>query len=233
MYSVAMVCEGPADRAIIEAVLDHYLEDYEPLSIQPPTGLVGGDAGPFGGGWKGVRRWCRNEVAAQGGVDHVAVLQNADLLVVQVDADVAAEDEVDRARPCPPPAASADEIRALVLQWLGVTQVPDKVVLCIPSMASETWALVAIFPTDDAVVACEPPPFHGECVECRTDIKALLRRLGKRLRYKLVVSQEGELKNLANGYRAQKDKLTTGWTDVLRKCSEARRFDTDLRAAMA
>ena len=199
MYRVAVVCEGPADRAIIEAVLDYYLEDYESLPIQPPTGLIGGDAGLFGGGWKGVKRWCENEASVRGGLHRVAVLQNADLLVVQVDADVAAEDEVDRARPCPPPAASADEIRALVLQWLGLNRVPDKVVLCIPSMASETWALVALFPADGAVVVCEPPPADGACVECRADIKALLRRLGRRLRPKLVVSHEDDLKNLAEG----------------------------------
>jgi len=237
MYSVALVCEGPADRAIIEAVLDHYLDDYEMLSIQPPTGLIGGDAGPFGGGWKGVRRWCGSEVAAQGGLDQVAVLQNADLLVVQVDADVAEEDEISLARPCPPPADGADEIRTLVLQWLDVAHVPDKVVLCIPSMASETWALVALFPDEGAVVTCEPPPDDGECIECRTDIKALLRKLGGRHRPKnrpkLVVSQDGELKNQASGYRAQSGELTAGWTDVLGECSEARRFDTDLRTAMA
>ena len=35
-------------------VLDHYFDDYEPLAIQPPVTAIGGDAGLFGGGWKGV-----------------------------------------------------------------------------------------------------------------------------------------------------------------------------------
>ncbi len=34
MYRVALVCEGPADRAILEAVLDYYFDDYEPLPVQ-------------------------------------------------------------------------------------------------------------------------------------------------------------------------------------------------------
>ena len=235
MYRAAIVCEGPADRAILEAVLEHYFEDYEPLAIQPPTGLLGGDAGPFGGGWKGVRSWCESEVAARGGLDQVAILGNADLLVVQVDADVAAEDEIGRAQPCPPPAASADEVRALILDWLVVEALPDKVVLCVPCMASETWALAALWPSDRAVVPCDPPPEECEWLECRTDIKALLRELGKRLTPKLVVYQAGELMNQAKGYqtaRVQED-MTKGWTNVLTTCSEACRFDTELRAATA
>lgn len=53
MYRVGIICEGPTDRAIIEAVLDHYLEDYEPLAIQPPTTAIGGNSGQHGGGLEG------------------------------------------------------------------------------------------------------------------------------------------------------------------------------------
>ncbi len=232
MFRVALICEGPADRAILEAVLDHYLDDFEPLPIQPPKGVLGGDAGPFGGGWKGVRSWCR-DVAAQGGLHRVAVLENADILVIQVDADVTHDEKVDRAKPCPPPADTANEVRALVGEWLGVDTLPDKVVQCVPSMASETWALVALFPRNSAVVPCDPPRNDGQCVECRTDVKAVLRRAGKHLRPKLVVSQSGELKNQAKGYQTVQERITKGWRTVLVTCGEARRFDAELQAAMA
>jgi hypothetical protein len=86
---------------------------------------------------------------------------------------------------------------------------------------------------DGSVVPCAPQPVNGECVECRTDIKTLLRKLGKKLRPKLVVSQDGELKNQASGYQAQQSRLAARWTNVLNICSEARRFDTDLRVVMA
>ena len=232
MFRAAIVCEGPADRAILEAVLDHYLEDYESRTVQPPTGVFGGDAGPFGGGWTGVKSWCETVATTWGGVDQAAVLENTDLLVIQIDADVATEDEIERAQPCPPPSANANAVRALVLDWLEVGVVPNKVVLCIPCMASETWALVALWPTDESVVPCDPPPQTGECVECRTDIKALLRKLGKGLNPKLVVSQAGDLKNQARGYEAQQSQISIGWTKVLEICSEARRFDAELRAAL-
>ena len=178
MYRVALVCEGPTDRAILEAILDHYLGDYEPMPIQPPTGVVGGAAGPLGGGWKGVRTWCQQE-------DPATVLSNADLLIVQVDADIALDPANDCAQPCPPPTDTVRAVRALVQGWLGMDELPGKLVLCVPSMASETWALVALFPGHDAVVPCDPPPEDVPCVECRTDVKALLRKAGRNLRPKL------------------------------------------------
>lgn len=233
MYRVALVCEGPADRAILEAVLDYYFDDYEPLPVQPPLCVAGGGAGPFGGGWKGVRAWCTSEVASQGGLDRVAVLENADVLVIQVDADVAVEDEIGVARPCPPPRDTVDAVRAMLRAWLATEDLPAKVVLCVPSMASETWAFVALFPDHPKVVPCDPPTPDVECVECRTDIKKLLRRETKRFRTKLVVGQEGALKNQPEGYRAVQDRIAEGWDAVLRVCSEARRFDSELRAAVA
>lgn len=221
-----MVCEGPSDRAIIEAILDYYLGDFEPRAIQPPMTAACGDSGPFGGGWKGIQAWCKQEAMASSGLD--SILDNSDLLIIQVDSDVAADDEIGLAKPCPPPNDSANEIRVLILKWLGVSQVPDKVILCTPSMASETWALVAIFPHDASVVGCHPPPADGECIECRTDIKMRLKTSGKKLSIKLVSGQTGKLKNQARGYRVQQKKITKAWPNVVKVCSEAARFDVEL-----
>jgi len=189
MYRIGMVCEGPADRAILEAVLDSYFDDddgdYVSIAVQPPTGLIGGAAGPFGGGWKGVRHWCTSEVRAHE-VGWAALLGNVDLLILQVDADVASEPTINRAKPCPPPTGSADEVRALVLEWLGFQVLPTQVVLCVPSMASETWALVALLPQHAANVPCDPAPIAGQCMECRTDSKAILSARSRDVGAKLV-----------------------------------------------
>ena len=229
MFRVAMICEGPADRAILEAVLDHYLEDYELLPIQPPKGALGGNAGPFGGGWKGVQAWCVSEVSADRR-RWSALRQNTDLLIVQVDADVAAESENNRARPCPPPTDGADEVRALIFEWLDVQALPDQVVLCVPSMASETWALVALLPDHEANVSCDPVLNEGQCIECRTDIKSILRARSKNVGAKLVTQKQGKLKNHAPAYRRVQDRITQGWQGVVASCSEAARFDSDLEA---
>ena len=97
-------------------------------------------------------------------------------------------------------------------------------------MASEAWALVALFPEAEAVVPCEPPPDDAICIECRTDVKSLLRKLGKGLRPKLVVSQEGRLKNQASGYQEQQGEISRSWATVVAHCRQAARFDAELRA---
>lgn len=229
MYKVGIVCEGKADGVVIEAVLNGLKDDYKLLPIQPPGGRVGGDAGPLGGGWKGVQRWCEQE-SRHGRLSDLA--ERTDLLIIQVDSDVAGEKELDRARPCPPPADSANEVRSAIREWLGVEQLPDKVVLCVPSMASETWALVGLFPNNAAVVVCDPPPADGVCIECRADIKALLRARSEDIGAKLVTLKQGRLKNHASAYRKVQERITEGWNAVVASCSEARRFDTELRAAM-
>lgn len=55
MYRVHLVCEGPTENVVIGTSLDHYLDDFELIRIQPERSLFGGDQGPLGGGWKGVR----------------------------------------------------------------------------------------------------------------------------------------------------------------------------------
>ncbi|MGE0490533.1 MAG: hypothetical protein AB7S38_15105 [Vulcanimicrobiota bacterium] len=118
----------------------------ESVAVQPPLGSIGGHAGPLGGGWKGVRLWCQQETAGAG---WGALLNNFDLLVLQVDADISLESEPGHHPvPCPPPKDVVQAVRKLVLTWLGKTQMPPKTLLCIPAMASETWALVALFPDD-------------------------------------------------------------------------------------
>ncbi len=175
MYRVAIVCEGPSDRAIIEAVLDYHLDDYEPLAIQPPISKVGEQ---LSAGWKGVRAWCEQEARSNRRLD--AVADNSDLLIIQLDADVATEDEMGLARLCPPPQDMANEVRLLIRGWLGLDTLPSQVLLCVSAMASETWALVALFPHDPSVVSCqEAVHADGPCIECREDVKTLLRRLGR------------------------------------------------------
>lgn len=229
MYRVAIVSEGPADREILQAILDHYLEDYEPRPIQPPLGLIGGDNGPLGGGWRGVQAWCEQESDAQN--DFALAMGNADLLIIQVDADVACDPDHDPTLACPPTSIRCAYVRNLVMGWLGRPNLPASVLLCVPAAASETWAFVALYPGDPNITACTPvgPP---NCIECRLDIKQVVRRVAKRRRPKLVVGQGGRLKNQADGYIAVSDEITTGWGAVLATCHEATVFDADLVAVL-
>ena len=229
MYRVAMVCEGPADREIIKSILDSYLDDYEVHPIQPPESAIGGDSGPFGGGWKGVRTWCVQE-AAQDRIDSVMI--NADILIIQLDTDVAKDPEVDRTKPCPPARDTANQIHALIFEWLNLPKPSERIISCVPAMASETWALAALFPESSEITPSDQSPAEHTCIECRTDIKEILRKVGKRLRPKLVVSQDGELKNQSSGYKGQSGKICKAWMKVVSICAEAKRFHHDLIAVL-
>jgi hypothetical protein len=67
MYKIRLVCEGPTDYDAHGAFLDANLRgaDYELTLLQPDGSLYGGDAGPHGGRWKGVRGWCKVRYADQ------------------------------------------------------------------------------------------------------------------------------------------------------------------------
>lgn len=229
MYRVALVCEGPSDRAILDAILLAHLGDYVLQPIQPPLCDVGGDSGPLGGGWKGVRAWCRQEASIGGGV--LGALQdNADFVVVQVDADVAQELDsgivLEEGARCPPPSALSDPVRSAVCSWLGVPRPPRGLVLCVPAMATETWALVALHP--EALSPSGTSLEDGGCIECNPVIKDELRRLGRSRKPRLVTRQDGRLKNDARGYRVAGPEITAGWPTVVARCSEAARFDRNL-----
>lgn len=103
MFRVHVVCEGPSDSVVIKAALARRLGDFVMTQIQPEQSLFGGDQGPLGGGWRGVEAWCR-QVADLGGLSASGRLANADLLIVHVDADIADEEDIACAKPCPPPS---------------------------------------------------------------------------------------------------------------------------------
>lgn len=153
MFEVRVVCEGPTDIEVIRAILSyHFSEDFILTQLQPEGSLYGGDAGPHGGGWKGVRSWCL-AAADAGGLEAVGALtRDVKLLVIHVDADVASDSEVGAEQPCPPPLATVDRLESIVLGWLGLQEPPPRVAICVPSKAIEAWLLRAFFPELDVAV---------------------------------------------------------------------------------
>lgn len=85
MRTVGFVCEGPRDSDLLEAVIQHILEEkIYPLYLQPEPSLTGQN----GNGWKGVWKWCvKNGETIDQFVN--GALPKIDLIVVQMDADVA------------------------------------------------------------------------------------------------------------------------------------------------
>ncbi len=228
MFSIQLVCEGPTDTIVIEAAIAAQLDDFILTQIQPERSLFGGDQGTFGGGWKGVRAWCQQS-SEQGGILSSGGLENTDVLIVHVDADVADDREVACVQPCPHPSATTDALRTMILSWLGEDTLPSKTIFCIPSKSTEAWVLAGLFPDDPHVVPCDSSLEDNLCLECQVDPASLLinkKRSGKRL----VRRKNGRVRKDTRSYKAIQGILVQEWPQIVAICSEAQRFHDSLGA---
>lgn len=146
------------------------------------------------------------------------------MVVIQVDADVARmkykdygikdapNDDLPCEQDCPPPSATTDALRAVMLGWLDEPDMPPRAVLCTPSRNIETWVLVGLFPGNEQARKAN--------IECRWGLEVQLRKHGL---------MKGE-KKLIDKYRANEEGIEDAWPSVRHKCSEAERFSTDFLA---
>ena len=225
---VAFVTEGPTDYIILRAAARALLEgrDFEPTNIWPE--LDKNLRPKTEGGWGAVYRWCRQVLdQADGRARDNPVFALNDMVLIQVDADVARmryqdygikhppDDELTREtceKPCPPPSATTNALRAVVLGWLGETEAPPHAVLCTPSKNVETWVLVGLFPYNEQ--AMKPN------VECRWGLEVQLRKHGLLRGKKKPIDQ----------YQAHEAAIQDTWPNVRERCSEADRFSNDFLA---
>src|SRR5580658_10598329 len=156
---IALIGEGVTDYVVLSAAMESMLSgrSFDLKLLQPEGSLAftgAGDAGPLGGGWKGVYKWCiQSAVRGSGHVSDDPVFVSYDLMVVHLDADVAGEDPANDAtdpipelagrlpceQPCPPASATTGALRAVMSSWLGEAETPPRTVLCTPSKSTEAW----------------------------------------------------------------------------------------------
>lgn len=232
---IALIAEGPTDRLVVEAVLRAVMPSrpFILTQLQPEMSQAFGHAGDYGGGWSGVYKWCV-DAAHQGGgrLSGNGMLENYDLLIIHVDADVAgagygggnitprlSDLALPCAQPCPPAEDTVNALRAVLLSWCGENKPPPRTVLCIPSKSMEAWVAAALFP-QDVIVKKNTQPF-----ECYADPEARLRVQPARVRNAKSVP----------GYRAKQTELSAAWPCLAGPggLSQAARFDADLRIATA
>ena len=214
---VGLVAEGPTDFVILVAALDAILGEVVPRFFQPPgdridATTVGGAAGTYGGGWKGVRAWCR-DARANGQWDEAVTGNQA--VVVHVDADIAGDPEIDVERPCPPAVDTVDALRPVVAAWIG-PPLDARCVFCIPSKASDAWLVAAL-------------KLAGPEVEHDPNPAANLRGVGGRP--KAVTGAKPD--KHAAGYRRLASHVREQWAHVTTTCTQAARFEAELTAAAA
>jgi hypothetical protein len=236
---IGTIVEGPTDRLVLQAILDRLCPgEHLYLPLQPSTTF-----GETGTGWKGVRRFCR-EIWQRDNSSLEKLISGAtgpamDLLVIHVDADIAAEADLQEGtpnpvenvqQPCPPAADTVKILRQVVARWLNVQTVqtfPPQVIAAIPAQDTETWTFAALFPNDPL---CGRPDY--ECLGSGKDHPAYrltLKKYGKRLQ-----RTNGEPKKSVRRYRDElAPRIATSWEVVCERCSQARDFTQEVRAKTA
>ena len=217
MLRIHIACEGPTDYVVLEAALRGMLReaDFILQQVQPETSRYGGDAGPFGAGWKGVRSWCLSMCEEGGSVSQSSALIMADLLIIHVDAETADETEINCGKPCPPARATIMALRQVLLGWINEESSPDHVVLCIPSKNTDSWVLAGIYPTNAWV---------DKNLECRT--KPESRMLNKP--EKLVRQRGSRYQKSTPSYQLVAGRITERWGAIKKRCGQAEAFENDV-----
>jgi hypothetical protein len=221
---VALVAEGPTDKIVLEAALSSMLggRSFILRQLQPEESLA---FGPTGTGWVGVYRWCRQAVErTRGPLRGDVVYSTYDLLVFHLDADVAeksyshgsieeAVQDLPCVQTCPPPSASTDPLRLVLLRWVGESTVPPKTVICTPSKSTGAWVMAALVATDDAL--------RGG-VECLSNPDRRLEQMPVKHR----------IRKTSEDYRANAARIRIAWPRLADTLYEARRFQEEFFAAL-
>jgi len=231
---IALVAEGITDYEVLDAAVAAILGDRSfDLKLLQPEGSVaftgGGNAGLFGGGWKGVYRWCLQAAQRGGGsLTGDPLFISYDLLLLHLDADVASEDPANHEigpilqlagvlpceQPCPPANATTNPLRQILLSWVGELHTPPKTVLCTPSKSIEAWVMAIFFPNDHEM--------GKKGWECHRKPETRLGQQPKQNRF---------AKNYVD-YQNRKTELQAGWPKIVEKLTEARRFHDDMTTAI-
>jgi len=231
---VTLVCEGDTDVAILSALAEALVPgDVIVDCVQPERPLdQSTQYGELWSGWEGVWRWCERQCQRFG--DLAAAMSQPPLagsqaVVVHIDADVADPDKLNCRKDCPPAQDTVDVLRDVLLQWSKVSAAPPGVVLCIPSKAVEAWVYAALSSRDD---------LDGDWLECRDEPESLLA--GLRGKPKLVRTERQAAsrgggrrwRKVTDAYRAAAPRVAEAWPRVCKVCTQAGRFDRELRAAL-
>jgi hypothetical protein len=229
---IALVAEGITDYVVIDAAVSAMLaeQSYDLKLLQPEESVafVGqGNAGLLGGGWKGVYRWCKQAVERGGGrISDDPLFLGYDILILHLDADVAAEDPASDKinpipelagmlpceQPCPPASKTTDCLRGVMLNWIGETTIPPRTVLCTPSKNTEAWIVAIFFPTDKEMKRLG--------WECHPSPQTRLSQQPKAHRF---------TKSHSN-YLQRQESIKSAWATLSESLSEAKRFSSQFMA---
>ncbi|GBC63675.1 hypothetical protein DENIS_4673 [Desulfonema ishimotonii] len=224
---IGTIVEGTTDRIVLKSVLNALIPgNHRFLALQPVSPPERSN------GWKGVRSWCR-QIAEESSLEEILSGETGDpidLLVIHVDADIAdkrgLQDGNEKKtpevmRPCPPISATIRQIEHVIRKWLNRDELPEKVVLAIPSQDTENWTFAALFPEDPICIRDD-----YECIKNghhRPVHKLSLRKYGKYFKRK-----GNEIKKSKRAYDKLAPVIAENWETVCNICSLAQQFTQDI-----
>jgi len=204
-----LVCEGPTDIYIFEALADHFSDSGTTLEIIP---LAPQRDATSGHGFSEVLNWCAANC------DKIQMLINFDAnsaLLVQMDTDIAKQ-----ANPgCINQGHSARHCcQEKINDRLGTTEEPSRCYYILPTQNTETWILASHQPSELDANSTEISNY-----ELITDTEQQLIKRG-------YPSKKGRgnvrklNKNPARKYQKYGKQLTTNLTLARKRCAELERL---------
>ena len=167
----AVVCEGPSDFPILEALIGRLWPEVEHVTcLQPELDDVGKPL-TRSAGWSEVRAWCEENAPRLHELVSGDFGPAIDLLVIALDVDIAIHAGI-----IDPPkhldAYATPRLCKAVKQWLGSPKrkLPGLTVIGLPAMATEAWAIAALFPKEK----------HPEAESSPAEFLALKKKLPRR-----------------------------------------------------
>jgi len=229
---IGMIVEGPTDALVLQAGMTAFLKvPFTVRALQPQV-----PPGSSGTGWSGVYRWCRQVASFQSEtLSDNPILQNLDLIIIQIDADVAGMSYADAGihepvlndlpckKPCPPASDTVDLLFRVVQGWLSPTMPGDSGVICVPSKYIEAWVAAGVYSQTD--------PELMDDIECSDAILAYFQN--KPARERLIRSKDGKPKKITRRYLGISESLTKEWENITRYCPQAGLFQKAVEDSMA
>jgi len=223
---IALIAEGPTDRIVLEAALNSILSkrSYVLNLLQPETCQSFENELTFeatGTGWGGVYTCCKQAVTRSVHIGDDPLFFGHEVLIIHLDADVASQtyemaninekiEDLPCEKPCPPPSATTNQLRNVILRWIGEGKLPQKVVFCTPSKSMEAWVVKALFPNDK-----EAGKRNWECY------KTPANRLGQQ-------PKEKRIKKSLWDYENNMQEMESRWPAIALELTEAKRFQEEL-----
>ncbi|WP_135556967.1 hypothetical protein [Paenibacillus cymbidii] len=217
-YTFGIVSEGPTDFDVITHIIMEVVPDNHTfLPIQPDLseteGLGSGSNTRHSNGWRGVLSWCEAS-SADMTINDFLNAASIDILIIQVDADISRESEINCAKPCPQAEDTVIEIEKLIKQKLKINDFDDKIICCVPSDSTESWILTGL---DDLM------HYHGgtKFIECTQKPDDILSKLP----FRAIRRKDGKAKKNQVEYREKCVPVVIEKWDYIRTfCSQAEKL---------